>query len=490
MEILKGASLHFVGYAAPVFSAIGTAALVMLGRQVPDQSFVVYCAGTALGVFALAKLARTIRNRRELCMRNVLEQTTDLYNASPSGIILCTETGAIKNVNDTLLESISSGRQDVEKRRNINDLLSSASRKKFWGFVELSKRNIGWVRNVTLDFIESSGRSKSLLSNICYELDGSGNASIKCTTADVSEGRATETVLAEMRMTFRRFAEQLDNVGVLRCELDGRINFASSNACLILLRRHVDLLGFNVRQFYAPEEADSFAQDIKSAQEMPDRKYSVTRKLLRGNDSFQAKISIVFAQTENGTPGIIFVVTDLGEKALREEWLANIIATRESTLHLGWCLANMIDHLCDLLYVHQPGFATKRFQPIEGVPSELAELSQSFSNTQVFAELLNFSVATLKMLMHQLSKSIVARDVDNVLMISSLIEMMGIKLKQKRIEQACCELSREVDKQAWQQIELCAAIVKKEVESLQIAAEGMLHTKSLDLAIDPTFAAV
>ena len=222
---------------------------------------------------------------------------------------------------------------------------------------------------------------------------------------------------------------------------------------------------------------------MKSAQDYPDRRFTVTRNFKRGNnDVFQAKITIIPARTECGSPGAIIMIDDLTEKAIHDTWLANVITTRESTVHLGRCLADMIDNLCDLLYLHQPKFSARRFENINYVPEELIEMAQSFSNNQVLTEVLNFSVSTLRLLMFQLNKSVAARETDNVLMIASLIETIGMKLKFNRLEQACLALETEANTESWQQIELCVAIIKKEIESLQIASEAVLHKKEPEYA--------
>jgi len=468
----------YLEQAAAILSGSGAAALMLLGRQVPSHQLLPFCIAVSLLMFFIAKLVQETRHRRDERLLTLLAETRQQYNSVASGLVLCSEEGVITDINDTLLEDTCRQRHDLVGKRSINDILSSASRKKFWEFVAMSKRNVGWVRNITLEFMTGLNTGKSLLANICYEMDGSGTASIICSTADVAEVREIETLLAETRTVFRRFCEQLENIGVIRCDFDGKINFSNSNACLILLRHRMDLLGKNTSQLYSQEESALFRQDMKAAHDSPDRKYAVTRRLLRAdNSSFLAKVSIIPARTEFGSNGAIIILEDLSDKTIRDSWLANVMSNRESTMHLGRCLADMIENLCEVLYVHQPKFTNRPIECRQDIPTELSEMAQLFSNKQVFAELLNFSVSTLRLLIHQLNKSLAARDMDNVLMIAALIESIGMKLKLKKIEQSCLDLQNEAGSEAWQQIELCAAVVKKEVDSVQIAADAVLDKK-------------
>jgi len=478
MEGFRGGPPRFLDQGASFFYASGALALLVLGRQIPAELLLFSCVAVALLSFSISKLAASSRSNRELRLRTLLRETRQLYNTVPIGLVVCNGDGVIIDINDTLLEYADRQRQDLIEKGSINELLCSASRKKFWEFVAMSKKNVGWVRNVTLEFKTGSNTSKAMLASICAEFDTSGTHTIKCITADVTEGQETQTSLAETRKTFRRFSEQLENVGVIRCDIEGKINFSNSSACLLLLRRPIDLLGNNISQLYAEQDSSYFQQDMKSAHDFPDRKYSVRRSLTRGNgSSFQGKLSFVTAQTEFGTPGAIVILEDLSEKKMLETWLSKVIATRETTMHLGRCLADMIENLCEMLYVHQPRFTIRKHEHSKDIPAELSDMARHFLNREVFAELLEFSLSTLSLLVHQLNKSIAARDIDNVLMIASLIESIGMKLEFKKLEQSAIELENEISSESWQQIELCAAVVKKEVESIQIAAQRALSGK-------------
>jgi PAS domain S-box-containing protein len=467
--------------AAPVITGLGAVVLILLGREVPSPFALAFCVLAFFVCLFYSRMEQGSYNRRELNLWTMLSRARELYNSVPYGLFVCGEEGLIKDINATLLEFCGGRSKDFVEKKSVSDLLTPASRKKFWDFVSLSRREVGWVRNVNLEFTSPSGNSRTFLCSICYEVNGSGNAPIKCITADVTESWETRDMLAETRTSFRRFTEQLDKTGVIRCDLDGKITFVNTNACLILLRRPDELTGRNISQLSAEEDAELIRGDIKSATAVPDRKFSVDR-ILRHPDgsSFLSRISMVPARTEAGTPGLIITLDDLSEKMIQDSWQSWVVSNRESTIHLGRCLCELIEDLCEALYVHRPKYTSTRFKLVEAFPEELAHVAQLFATPQVLSEMLNFAVSAMRVLLYQLSRSIVARDADNVLLCASVIEMIAVKLKLKKLEESCREIETEATSESWQQVELCASLLKKEVEEIQILTERVLQESELE----------
>ncbi len=127
------------------------------------------------------------------------EAIEDLYNKAPCGYHSLSADGTFIRINDTELEWLGYGRDEVVDRMNFSDILTEESlntfQKNFPGFKER-----GWVRDLEFDLIRKDGTTIPVLLSATAIRDNSGEYLMsRSTVFDISERKKMEKELTSYK---------------------------------------------------------------------------------------------------------------------------------------------------------------------------------------------------------------------------------------------------------------------------------------------------
>ncbi len=152
-------------------------------------------------------LEREIADRKEAedRLRQSAREVEDLYNSAPCGYHSLDRDGLVIRMNDTEIEWLGYGREEVVGKMPFTEFLTSAGIQAFGArFPELMER--GWIRDIEVDLVRRDGTTFPVLISSKALFDAAGKFVMTHTTVyDMSERKAFE----EHREEERRHLEQI-----------------------------------------------------------------------------------------------------------------------------------------------------------------------------------------------------------------------------------------------------------------------------------------
>ncbi|MFZ5788988.1 MAG: PAS domain S-box protein, partial [Acidobacteriota bacterium] len=159
-----------------------------------------------------AALEREVEERRwtQLALERAKSEVEDLYNRAPCGYHSLDEGGRIVAINDTELEWLGRGREDVVGTLRFQDLLTPASREVFAAnFPGFKER--GWVRDLEFELVRADGSTFWVLLNASAIRDQLGRyVASRSTTFDITAKKAVEDRARQLALLAQQRATELE----------------------------------------------------------------------------------------------------------------------------------------------------------------------------------------------------------------------------------------------------------------------------------------
>jgi len=121
------------------------------------------------------------RRRAEIALQKSYEQIHDLYEHAPCGYHSLDASGVFVRINDTQLNWLGYGREELVGKRRLDDFLAPKSSRRFAKALALIIRR-GWVRDVELELVRRDGTGMPVLLSATAMRDARGGFVMTRTT--------------------------------------------------------------------------------------------------------------------------------------------------------------------------------------------------------------------------------------------------------------------------------------------------------------------
>lgn len=238
------------------------------------------------------------RIRAEEALRASAEEINDLYNRAPCGYHSLDQEGRFIRINDTELEWLGYGRDEILGGMRFSDLVTGRSlqlfRENFPRFVEQ-----GWIRDLEFDMVRRDGSLLPVLLSATAIRDDSGTFIMsRSTVYDITERKKAE----ENEHLLSSIVQTSDDAIFAR-DLDGVILSWNRGAERIYGYAAHEAVGRNMSMLVPPESADELTELLAAVRRGECVEHYVTNRLRR--DGERISVSLTVSPIKDATGSIV-----------------------------------------------------------------------------------------------------------------------------------------------------------------------------------------
>lgn len=233
--------------------------------------------GEVLGFIAISRDI-TARREQEAALMRSTNEIEDLYNRAPVGYHSLDKDGVFIQINDTELNWMGYGREEVVGKMRLSDILTPKSAAQFAHNFPVFKTR-GWSRDVEYEVIRKDGSILPVLLSATAHYNERGEyLHSRATFYDMTEIKKTQRALRESEARYRMLAENITDI-VAQTAMDGQCLYISPSVRLVLGYSVEEFMTLQPGELLHPDEAESVFKTYEDGFNMPFPLISITYRM-------------------------------------------------------------------------------------------------------------------------------------------------------------------------------------------------------------------